>query len=132
MSGYSKTPLHKKLGYKPDQRVLWVNPPEGYAEWLDTPFELELVKKPPYDLIHLFTNEEEELRMWIETLRHDMVQNATIWVSWYKRASKLPTEIIEDTIREVALPTGLVDVKVCSVSDQWSGLKLMIRKELRK
>ncbi len=131
MPGYSGTPLFKKLGYKPGQRVLLVNAPEQYFEWLDIPHQLEIVADTPYDIVHLFTNSRQELEDQIHSLRYGIAQTGSIWVSWYKRASKLPTEITEDIIREVVLPTGLVDVKVCSVSPQWSGLKMMIREELR-
>jgi hypothetical protein len=83
------------------------------------------------DLIHLFTNSRDELFAELSKCRNLIKQDGAIWVSWYKKAAKLPTEITEDTIREAAFPLGLVDVKVCAVDDKWSGLKLVIRKENR-
>ena len=86
----------------------------------------------PVDILHLFTNSRDELFRVLEEARRVIKQDGAIWVSWYKKAAKLPTEITEDTIRDAALPMGLVDVKVCAVDEKWSGLKLVIRKELRK
>jgi len=83
------------------------------------------------DLLHLFTNSRDELFRVLDEARGVIRQDGAIWVSWYKKAAKLPTEITEDTIREAALPMGLVDVKVCAVDEKWSGLKLVIRKENR-
>ena len=83
------------------------------------------------DAIHLFLTEAKELERWLRDLRNTMAQDAMIWVSWPKKASKRPTDITEDAIREIALPMGLVDIKVCAVDEVWSGLKLVIRKELR-
>jgi hypothetical protein len=85
----------------------------------------------PADMVHLFTNSRDELFRRLVELKNLIKQDGSIWVSWYKKAAKLPTEITEDTIREAAFPLGLVDVKVCAVDDKWSGLKLVIRKENR-
>ena len=85
----------------------------------------------PVDMIHFFTNGRDELFRGLAEYKNLIKQDGSIWVSWYKKAAKLPTEITEDTIREAALPIGLVDVKVCAVDDRWSGLKLVIRKENR-
>ena len=82
-------------------------------------------------MIHLFTNSRDDLFRLLPEFKNLVKQDGAIWVSWYKRAAKLPTEITEDTVREAALPIGLVDVKVCAVDDKWSGLKLVIRKENR-
>ena len=87
--------------------------------------------KPPPDIVHLFTNSRDELRSELSRFVRLIKQDGSIWVSWYKKAAKLPTEITEDTVREAAFPLGLVDVKVCAVDDKWSGLKLVIRKENR-
>ncbi|MDI1242945.1 MAG: DUF3052 family protein [bacterium] len=84
------------------------------------------------DILHIFTNSRDELFRVLDEARGVIKQDGAIWVSWYKKAAKLSTEITEDTIREAALPMGLVDVKVCAVDEKWSGLKLVIRKELRK
>ena len=87
--------------------------------------------RPPVDLVHIFTNSVEELFRTVAISRIAIKQDGMIWVSWYKKAAKLPTELTEDTVREAAFPLGLVDVKVCAVDDKWSGLKLVIRKENR-
>ncbi|MEP6944721.1 MAG: DUF3052 family protein [Acidobacteriota bacterium] len=83
------------------------------------------------NLVHIFTNERDELFQLLARFRQMIPQNGSIWVSWYKKAAKLPTEITEDTIREAAFPLGLVDVKVCAVDEKWSALKVVIRKESR-
>ena len=83
------------------------------------------------NVIHLFTNSRDELFEKLADLRNVITQDGAIWVSWYKKAAKLPTEITEDVIRDVALPLGLVDIKVCAVDEKWSGLKLVIRRENR-
>ncbi len=85
----------------------------------------------PADMVHIFTNSRDELFRLLGNVKSLIKQDGFVWVSWYKRAARLPTEITEDTIREAALPLGLVDVKVCAVDDRWSGLKLVIRKENR-
>lgn len=130
-AGYSGTPLARKLGYKPGMRAVLVGAPEDYNNWLEPlPDGVEFGADDP-ELVHIFTNErailEAALTHWRRALRPD----GMVWVSWPKRASKVPTDITEDVIREVCLPLGFVDVKVCAVSDVWSGLKLMVRKELR-
>lgn len=130
-TGYSGTPLAKKLGYKPEMRAAVVDAPDGYAGWLEPlPDGVAFGADDP-ELVHLFTTEravlEAALTHWRTALRPD----GMVWVSWPKKASKVPTDITEDVIREVCLPLGFVDVKVCAVSDVWSGLKLMVRKELR-
>ncbi len=83
------------------------------------------------DVVHLFTAREAELQVYLQDLRRNLRPDATLWISWPKKAAKVPTDITEDTIRKVALPLGWVDVKVCAVSEVWSGLKLVVRKELR-
>ena len=87
--------------------------------------------KPGVDIIHFFTNSRDELFRGLAQYKKLIKQNGPIWVSWYKKVSKKPTEITEDTIREAAFPLGLVDIKVCAVDDDWSGLKLVIRRENR-
>ena len=133
-AGYSGTPLAKKLGVKEGFLVLGIHPPDNYKQLLDplpAGVSLLLSAKHDIDLIHLFTNSREELFRLLAESKHLIKQNGSIWVSWYKKAAKLPTEITEDTIREAAFPLGLVDVKVCAVDEKWSGLKLVIRKENR-
>jgi hypothetical protein len=132
--GYSGTPLAKKLGIKPASRVLAINPPPGYLDLLaPLPPDVQFGKnlEPTTDLIHLFCIARAELKKELTKLRKQIRPDAAVWVSWPKKASKVPTDITEDVIREVALPIGLVDVKVCAVDEVWSGLKLVIRKELR-
>lgn len=131
MSGYSKTPLFKKLGYKDGMQVCLIHEPEDYLSWVQPLPSVDFVHEPPYEFAHIFVNEIAKLEELAFQLRHDITQNGMIWISWHKKASKLPSEITEDTIREIVLPMGLVDIKVCSVTDVWSGLKVVIRKELR-
>ena len=133
-AGYSGTPLAKKLGYKPGFRVYLDNAPPTYRQSLDPlPDDVEFVGKPggDLDLIHLFTDSARELAAKLKRYQKKIKPDGTIWVSWPKKASKVPTDITEDTIRKVMGET-LVDVKVCAVDEVWSGLKLVIRLEKRK
>ena len=135
MSGYSGTPLHKKLGIKSGYLVYLQNAPTNYFELLDEPpdgvhFVSNLTEK--VDFIHLFTNNYNELAELLDEFQNQIKDDGMIWVSWYKKAAKLPTELTEDLIRETALKLKLVDVKVCAVDEKWSGLKLVIRKENRE
>jgi len=133
-AGYSGTPLAKKLGIKEGFSVLALNAPANYLELLHPlPVDVTVTEKPAsiVDLIHFFTNGRDELFRGLAKYKNLIKQDGTIWVSWYKKAAKLPTEITEDTVREAALPIGLVDVKVCAVDENWSGLKLVIRRENR-
>jgi hypothetical protein len=133
-AGYSGTPLSKKLGYKAGQRVCAPGAPSTYRRLL-TPlpdginFQTRVNKST--NLVHLFTVSKAELAKKLEAWLKVLGPDAAIWVSWPKKASKVPTDITEDTIRAVALPMGLVDIKVCAVDETWSGLKLVLRKELR-
>ncbi len=132
--GYSGTPLVKKLGIKEGFVVLGVNPPDNFLGLLEPlPDGVVILESPQteIDVVHFFTNRRDELFSGLVDQRNWIKQNGAIWVSWYKKAAKLPTEITEDTIREAAFPLGLVDVKVCAVDEKWSGLKLVIRKENR-
>lgn len=133
-AGYSGTPLWKKLGLKSDQSACVINPPQNYRTLLGTngptPIWVSGIQ-PEIQFIHLFTKIRFELEENLATALTNMARDGMIWVSWPKKASKVPTEITEDTIREIALPIGLVDVKVCAIDQTWSGLKLVIRKELR-
>jgi bifunctional DNA-binding transcriptional regulator/antitoxin component of YhaV-PrlF toxin-antitoxin module len=132
--GYSGTPLRKKLGIKAGFIVVTINAPNDYQELLvPLPDSVKITdeRRNAADLIHLFTNSRDELFAELAKCVREIKQDGTIWVSWYKKAAKLPTEIIEDTIREAAFPLGLVDVKVCAVDNRWSGLKLVIRRENR-
>jgi len=134
MAGYSGTPLAKKLGIKPSARVLTKNAPDDYLEWLSpTPAGATISPrvKGSVDIVHLFVTKRSELQRQLGDTIERIAPDGMVWVSWPKKAAKVPTDITEDTVRELALPLGLVDVKVCAVSEVWSGLKLVIRKALR-
>lgn len=133
--GYSGTPLARKLGVSEGRHVLIRRAPVGYARLLEplppgVVFERRISRRT--DIVHLFTDRRARLKTDLEALRKSIRSDGAIWVSWPKKSSKIPTDITEDTIRELALPLGFVDVKVCGVSEVWSGLKLVIRKENRK
>jgi len=133
-SGYSGTPLAKKLGIKEKSVLVLVNPPEDFGELLSPlpdGVAIESSAKASADIVHLFTNSRDELARDLAKYKQVIKQDGSIWVSWYKKAAKLPTEITEDVIRDVALPLGLVDIKVCAVDEKWSGLKLVIRRANR-
>jgi hypothetical protein len=135
MAGYSGTPLAKKLGIKPGAFVLAVNAPPQYPALLDPlPEAVTLCQqaRENLDVVHLFTTKRSELARLIDRYKTKIKQDGSIWVSWPKKASGVPSEVNEDTVREIALPIGLVDIKICAVDDVWSGLKLVIRKENRK
>ena len=134
IAGYSGTPLAKKLGYKPASRVALIGAPDDYmtmVEPLPDAVAFDGAPTSKTDFVHLFVTERAALAKHIEALRKELASDAAIWVSWPKKASKVATDITEDVIREVALPLGFVDIKVCAVSEVWSGLKLVVRKELR-
>jgi hypothetical protein len=126
-AGYSGTPLLQKLGIKPGMNVLLVNAPNDYFDLLGTDISEQLVKSPPADLVHLFAVSKKELAKEFSRLIRKLSPTASIWISWYKKSARIATDITEDTIREIVLPTGWVDVKVCAVSDVWSGLKIVKR-----
>jgi hypothetical protein len=133
-TGYSGTPLARKLSLKPGQRAWFCNMPDSVRAEIDKeapPLDLLATPEPPIDAAHIFVTERAMLECELRLLLPLLSRDGQIWVSWPKKASKAPTDITEDTIRDVALPLGLVDVKVCAVDDIWSGLKLVIRKELR-
>lgn len=133
-AGYSGTPLAKKLGIKPGSVVAAIDAPDDYEDLLSPlPENVTIVEslKARADVIHIFANTREALLGGLSAARHSIPQDGAIWVSWYKKAAKLPTEITEDAVREAAFPLGLVDVKVCAVDARWSGLKLVIRRENR-
>ncbi len=134
MTGYSGKPLAAKLGVRPNERIVALNPPQHYARLLgDLPEGAAITERMNArpDFVHLFVREREELAERLSALRDELDDAGTIWVSWPKKAAKVPTDITEDVIRDVALPLGFVDVKVCAVVETWSGLKLMIRRENR-
>jgi hypothetical protein len=132
--GYSGKPLVEKLGFKPPLTLVAIGAPPEYASWLGkVPAGVRIVSKAEKDVeaAHVFVTRREGLQRELKTLRKQLQQSGFVWVSWPKKSSKVPTDITEDTIREVALPLGFVDIKVCAVSDVWSGLKLVIRKDQR-
>ena len=128
--GYSGKPLYEKLGIMPGMKTKIIHPPKEYFTWVDNQVKKQNAN-PPFDFAHLFTNSLSELEDQLFELKKSLAPDGMIWVSWYKKSAKQPTEITEDLIRDTCLPLGLVDVKVCAVSDDWSGLKLVIRKALR-
>ena len=135
MAGYSGTPLWKKLGYATGTRALVVGGPPGYRGLLGLPAGLKVDwlrrRQPGMGFVHIFSAGAQPLREELARLRREIAPSGVVWVSWPKKASRVPTDITEDRIREVALPMGFVDVKVCAVDETWSGLKLMIRRTER-
>ena len=134
MAGYSGTPLAKKLGIKPGTRLFLIAAPGHYDELLaPLPEDVKRVRKiDDADVAHFFVTARARWDKELRAAASTMKQDAAIWISWPKKSAKVATDITEDTVREVALPLGLVDIKVCAVDETWSGLKLVIRKELRK
>lgn len=133
-SGYSGTPLVKKLGIKTGYRVLPINPPGDYLELLaPLPDNVLFLKRSTQniDVIHFFTDSQLALQQRISGFQRRIQPDGMIWVSWPKKASGIVTDMNGGVIRDVCLPLGLVDVKICAVDAVWSGLKLVIRKALR-
>lgn len=133
--GYSGTPLLKKLGIKPGMKILLINEPDNYFNLLEVNISDQLCKKNGTpDLVHFFTENNKIFETGMKKLQPVYKKNPAliIWVSWYKKTTKIPTDITEDTLRNYALKNGLVDVKVCAISDTWSGLKLVVPLAKRK
>ena len=134
-SGYSGKALGQKLGIKPWTRVKPRNAPGNYKQLLGLVSTDAIVStrlRPPVDLIHVFSIARAHLSAELRRAIEEIDQDGAIWVSWPKKLSGVQTDLTEDVIREVALPMGLVDVKVCAVDETWSGLKLVIRKSNRR
>ena len=134
MQGYSKTPLAQKLGIRADSKVLIVNGPKHYRKLVEPlPDGAKIVARlsEAVDLVHIFVTRKSELAELLKGFRARPNSDVVIWVSWPKKPAKMHTDVTDNAVREVALPLGLVDVKVCAVDDTWSGLKLVVRKELR-
>ena len=137
-AGYSDTPLARKLGLKAGQAVAFVGLPDSLACLHDAAGFRRIELAPDWralpegarDVIHLFTTSAAEVDQALPILRDMINPDGMIWVSWPKKASKVPTDVTEDLIRNRALADGLVDVKVCAVDAVWSGLKLVVRREL--
>ena len=133
-AGYSGTPLARKLSLKDGMRVWWDGMPDSVrGEIAAEGLQLDLLADPtpPVDAAHIFVVERVDLEAKLAQLLLLLERSGFIWVSWPKKASGVASDITEDVIRDVALPMGLVDVKVCAVDETWSGLKLVIRKTLR-
>src|SRR4026208_1130672 len=135
MTGYSGTPLWKKLGYKTGVAAHIDGGPRNYRSLLALSADVRVKwlthPKSDIEFVHLFATSTSELKAKLKSHRTKIVPDGVIWVSWPKKSSGVKTDITEDTIRDVALPMGLVDIKVCAVDEVWSGLKLMIRKDKR-
>ena len=129
MAGYSSTPLAKKLGIKNGFKIRLINAPDYYFDlFTDLPGDIKILtdKKSKKNFIHLFAKTLNEFEKHIHELKNEIEPDGIIWVSWYKKSAKIPTDTTEDKIRDTALSIGLVDIKVCAVDDVWSGLKLVI------
>jgi len=131
MAGYSGTPLANKLGIKHGFRVRIINQPKHYWKLFSDLPEVEETSRGSANFVHFFCTERKLLSKQLPKLMKQITRDGMIWVSWPKKSSGTKTDITEDVIREVCLPLGLVDVKVCAIDETWSGLKLVIRKELR-
>jgi hypothetical protein len=134
MAGYSGTPLLQKLGIKPDTVVATVDAPPGYRRMLGRGAgSLKFTDRPgkAAGFIHVFVRQRTKLEKYLKQLRKTVADAGTVWVSWPKKSSGVQSDVTEDVIRDVALPLGFVDVKVCAVDETWSGLKLVVRREHR-
>jgi hypothetical protein len=132
----SPTPLPKKLGIKPGHRVALLNAPEGFRTILEPlPEDVELFDAldavDALDIVLWFGTQRAALERIVKDVRGVLEQNGGLWIGWPKRASGIPTEVTDDVVREVALPTGLVDNKICAIDADWSGIRLVVRRELR-
>jgi hypothetical protein len=135
MAGYSGTPLVRKLGIRPHERIVTLQAPKNYALLLgELPEGAGFTTRANAGaaFVHLFVTRRIDLERRLAALRTKLADTGVLWVSWPKKASGVLTDVTEDTIRAVALPLGFVDVKVCAVDETWSGLKLMIRRENRQ
>ena len=133
-AGYSDTALPRKLGIKAGMRAAWVRAPEHFSGLLgDLPDGTRVKARAtaPVDLVVCFATRRAQLQRELPRLREAIRPDGAVWAAWPKRTSGVATDISEDVIREIALPIGLVDVKVCAIDDTWSGLRLVIRRELR-
>lgn len=133
-AGYSGTPLPQKLGIKPGMTLHVVDAPMDYGALIapmghKVAFATRLTKD--VELVHAFVTKKGRLNEVLDSARAGLGSEAIVWVSWPKKAAKLASEVTEDTVRDIALPLGFVDVKVCAIDDTWSGLKLVVRKTLR-
>ncbi len=131
-AGYSKTPLVKKLGIKSGNRIALLYAPDHLLDLLgELPDDITIdtqLEAEDYDFIHAFYVQRDDYEAEFEMLMTGIHKQGMVWISWYKKASKMPTDITEDVVRDIALEKGLVDVKVAAIDAQWSGLKLVYRK----
>lgn len=133
MPGYSGTTLIKKLGIDESMKIVLINEPANYFELIDCDLSEQLAKKiAEADFFHLFVTSKKDLGTAFKKIILSAPDDAVIWISWYKKSAGVKTDITENVIREIVLPTGWVDVKVCAVSELWSGLKIVKRRNLRK
>ncbi len=132
-AGYSKRPLYEKLGIKEGLKIRIIDVPKNYFELLGVLPKIEIFENNSelVDFIHLFSENIEHFENKFFILKEEIKKDGMIWVSWYKKASKIPTDLNEDIIRNTALSLGLVDIKVCAIDEKWSGLKIVWRKENR-
>lgn len=133
-AGYSGRPLVDKLGVKAGMKVAYLDAPEGFDDTIGAlPEDVAVARRlgGSKDVVIVFVTARRDLERRLDALRKAIAPDGMIWVAWPKKASKVPTDVTEDVVREVVLPTGLVDVKVCAIDAVWSGLKVVIRKELR-
>jgi len=133
-AGYSGTPLIKKLGIKEEFKIFLINPPEIFMKLLGKLPQGAIILKDfaeNTDYIHLFTKKLDELIYYFPLIKKNMSSSGLSWISWPKKASKVPTEVDEALVRKTGLKTGLVDIKICAVDDIWSGLKFVYRREDR-
>lgn len=134
MAGYSGTPLAKKLGIKEGSRIYLSGAPENFLQLVaPLPAGVEMVRRidGATDIAHIFSTSRAQLKDALTAVLARLKPDGAIWISWPKKSSGVRTDITEDTVREVALPMGLVDIKVCAVDEIWSGLKLVLRKQNR-
>ncbi|MBI5103594.1 MAG: DUF3052 domain-containing protein [Solirubrobacterales bacterium] len=131
-AGYSGTPLARKLGFKPGMKAAFLDAPAGFAID-DLPDGVDVATRlgGRKDLVLAFVTERRALERRLDALRRAIAPDGMVWVAWPKRSSGVATDVTEDVVRDVVLPTGLVDVKVCAIDDTWSGLKVVVRRELR-
>ena len=129
MAGYSGTPLAKKLGIKHGFRVWFLNAPNDFEQELQLPADIRIIsgKAKPLDLVLLFTKSEAKLDKEFPAMARKLSPNGMLWVCWPKKASGVATDINETIVRRIGLDAGFVDVKICAVSDVWSGLKFVYR-----
>ena len=133
-AGYSGTPLWKKLGIKPGSRVALIKQPIRFEDLLagmPDGVDLRRTLRGDADIVVFFTTSRRELGRRLAALRRPIEPDGMLWIAWPKLSSGVKTDMTENAVREIALPTGLVDTKVCAIDETWSGLKLVVRKELR-